>query len=306
MTSSGDVVTIEDMKKMILVIAVMAALLTCGCTETQTVQKGASIEGLTLQDLAPSTAEQLPPAIRFKLLTFEVPRQNLLQMTSLFNALSKENIKFSNRKAFDRNAFNAGIGNKEMWSLIGNELKAVKAKKTSTANITLQDRKGFEIPIKEVLDDVSLVYTNENSRVVQDNIFSSTIAFRIKAGPAARRRGTTLIRLDALSRSQNPTFISRAAGNEEFGLTVFRSLSMMMEMEEGQFLILAPQADLAKAKTEASATMNLAELFFFSRGDLLTDKQDDDPVTLEGKKYEFQRNIALARIYMLICIEVQN
>ena len=250
------------MKKLILCISVMIAV--CGCDQPQKRPQEPSIEGLKFTDLIPSTAEKLPPAIRLKMLTFELPRENLLQMTLAFKALSKENIKFANRKAFDRNAFVAGIGSQEIWSLTGDKLKAAKAKKISTNNITIRDRDGDEIPVKEVFNNVSLIYTDTSSQVIQHDLFSGTVSWRIKAGPAAQRKGAAIINIEALSRSQKPSILSKAAGNEEFGLTVFRSLSMRLKMEEGQFLILAPQTTLAKAKTETSETMNLAELFFFS------------------------------------------
>ncbi len=306
LTSPTDIVTIVDMKKLISYIAVMVVVFICGCTEPHKVQKGASIEGLKITDLIPPTTEKLPPAIRLKLLTFEVPRQNLLQMTSAFEALSKEDIKFVHRKAFDRNAFVAGIGNKEDWSLIGDELKAAKAKKISTSNIIVRDRTGYEIPVKEVLDDVSLIYTNVNSQVIQHDLFSGTISWRVKAGAAAQRKGSAVIMVEAISRTQNPTVISRAAGNEEFGLTVFRSLSMKLKMEEGQFLILAPQSTLAKAKTQTSRTMNLAELFFFSRGDFFTREQDAGSEKSDDGQYDIHQDIALAQIFLLVCTEVQN
>ena len=294
------------MKKLILYISVVAAIAVCGCDQPQKHPQEPSIEGLKFTDLIPSTTEKFPPAIRLKLLTFEIPRQNLLQMTLAFKALSKENIKFANRKAFDRNAFVAGIGSQEMWSFTGDKLKAAKAKKISTNNITIRDRDGYEIPVKEVFDDVSLVYTNANSQVIQRDLFSGTISWRIKAGPTAQRKGTAIIRIEALSRSQNPTIISKAVGNEEFGLTVFPSLSMMLKMEEGQFLILAPQAALAKAETQVSETMNLAEFFFFSKGDFFTRKGSTVAKQPTDEGYDFQKDIVLARIYMLICTEVQN
>lgn len=288
-----------SIKNLTLCISVIVAAALCGCQEPEKRSEGPSIEGLKLSDLIPSTAEKLPSAIKLRLLTFDIPRQYLLQLDPTIDALGKENIKFANRKAFDRNAFAAGIGDKEAWSIIGDELKAAKAKKISTSIITIRDRDGYEVPVKEIGENVSLIYTNADSRVIQHDLFSGTISFRIKAGPVARRKGTANIKIEAISRSLNPTIISKAAGNEEFGLTVFHSLSMMMKMEEGQFLILAPQATLAKAKTEVTAAMNLAELFFFSRGDFVTRKGD-------SMQYEIQRDIALARIYMLVCTEVQN
>ena len=277
----------------------MAALALVGCEEAQRRSKEPSIEGLKLSDLIPTTAEKLPPAIRLKLMTFDVPRQYLLRLDPAINAMGTESIKFANRKAFDRNAFVAGIGDKEAWTLIGDELKRAKAKKVSTNIITVHDRDGFEIPVKEVLDDVSLIYTNAESQVVSRDLFSGTISFRIKAGAATRRKGTANIKIEAMSRGKRPTFISKAGGNEDFGLTVFHSLSMMMKMEEGQFLILTPQATLAKAKTEMTEAMSLGELFFFSRGDFVTRKDD-------SKQFEVQRDIALARIYLLVCTEVEN
>ncbi|MBW8036189.1 MAG: hypothetical protein FVQ79_11300 [Planctomycetes bacterium] len=292
------------MKKLILCISVMVAV--CGCDQSQKLPQKPSIEGIKFTDLIPSTAEKLPAAIRLKMLTFELPRENLLQMSLAFKALSKENIKFVNRKAFDRNAFVAGIGSQEIWSLTGDKLKAAKAKKISTNNITIRNRDGDEIPVKEVFDNVSLIYTDASSQVIQHDLFSGTVSWRIKAGPAAQRKGAAIIKIEALSRSQKPSILSKATGNEEFGLTVFRSLSMMLKMEEGQFLILAPQAALAKVKTETPATINLAELFFFSRGDFYTRKPVTGSEKPDNGQYDFQKDIVLARIYMLICTEVQN
>lgn len=298
------------MKKLILRISVMVVIAVCGCEESQKYPQKRpqkpSIEGLKLTDLIPSTTEKLPAAIRLKLLTFELPRENLQQMTLAFKALSKENIKFANRKSFDRNAFVAGIGGEEIWSLIGDKLKAATAKKIDTNNIVIYDRDGYEIPVKEVFDTVSLIYTNVSSQTVRQDLFSGTLSWRIKAGPATQRKGTAIMRVEALSRSQKQTIISKTAGNEEFGLTVFRSLSMMLKMEEGQFLVLAPQAALAKAETETSETMNLAELFFFSRGDFITRKGSTVAKKPTDEGYDFQRDIVLAKIYMIICTEVQN
>jgi hypothetical protein len=294
------------MNKLILYISVMAAIAVCGCDQPQKRPQEPSIEGLKLTDLISSTAEKLPAAIRLKLLTFELPRANLLQMIHVFNALSKETIKFTNRKAFDRNAFVAGIGSQEIWSLTGDKLKAANAKKISTNNITIHDRGGYEIPVKEVFDDVSLIYTNASSQVIRHDLFSGTVSWRIKAGPAAQRKGAAIIKIEALSRSQKPTIISKVAGNEEFGLTVFRSLSMILKMEEGQFLMLAPQATLAEAETQVSETLNLAELFFFSRGDFVTRREVTVSEKPDNGQYDFQKDIVLARIYMLICVEVQN
>jgi len=294
------------MNKLILYISVMVAIAVCGCDQPQKLPQRPSIEGVKFTDLIPSTTEKLPAAIRLKLLTFEFPRENLLQMTRAFNALSEKNIKFTNRKAFDRNGFVAGIGSREIWSLTGDKLKAAKAKKISTNNITIHDRDGYEIPVKEVFDDVSLIYTNASFQVIRHDLFSGTLSWRIKAGPAARRKGTAIVKIEALSRSQSPTIISKAAGHEEFGLTVFQSQSMMLKMEEGQFLILAPQAVLAKAETQVSESMNLAEFFFFTRGDFVTRRQDTVSEKPDDGQYDFRKDIVLARIYMLICTEVQN
>ena len=99
--------------------------------------------------------------------------------------------------------------------------------------------------------------------------------------------------------------ISKAADNEEFGLTVFKSNSMTMAIEEGQFLMLAPHSSLAKADKSSAQFMSLAELFFLARGDFVTPRQDSVSGVRE-KRYDFQKNIPLARVYMLLCMEVQN
>lgn len=293
------------MNKQISYCVIIIAAAFCGCTKPKTQEPSPSIGGLKITDLIPSTAEKLPPAIKFKLYTFEMPRENLPIMESVFGGLSKSNINFTNRKAFDRNAFIAGIGSKDMWSVVGNQLRDAKAKKINTSNIIIRDKSGHEMPVKEIMDSVSLTYIDLTTKIVQRNIRSGILAWRIKVGPAMRRKGTASIRVEPLLRELQPTMISKAAGNEEFGLTVFKSNSMTMLIEEGQFLILAPQSSLAKADKGFARSASLAELFFLARGDFITPRQDGIS-GIKEKRYDFQRNIPLVRIYMLLCMEVQN
>jgi hypothetical protein len=305
LTARPEIVTITGMNKLISYCVIILAAAICGCTEPQTIEEAPSIEGLKITDLTPSTAEKLPPALSLKLYTFEMPVKNLPIMASLFSGLSQSNIHFTNRKAFSRNAFTAGIGGKDMWALTGNQLKAAKAKKISTSNIIIRDKSGYEMPVKEIMDRVSLTYIDITTKIVQRSLRGGILAWRIKAGPAMQRKGTATIRIEPLLRELQPSLISKVAENEEFGLTVFKSNSMTMLIEEGQFLILAPQSSLAKADKGSARSMSLAEIFFLARGDFVTPQQNGISGAKE-KHYDFQRNIPLVRIYMLLCMEVQN
>lgn len=305
LTASPGIVNIIDMSKLFSYCIIILAAGISGCAEPEKPDKAPSIEGIKITDLIPSTAEKLPPAISFKLYTFEMPGKNLPIMESVFSALSTGNINFTNRKAFARNAFAAGIGSKDLWAVVGKQLRDANAKKISTSNIIIRDKSGYEIPAKEIMEPVSLTYIDLDTKIVQRDLRSGVLAWRITAGPAMPRKGTAAIRVEPLLRELQPSMISKVAGNEEFGLTVFKSNSMTMVIEEGQFLILAPQADLANADKGPAQFVSLAELFFLGKGDFLTPRQDPASGVNE-KRYDLQREIPLARVYMLLCMEVQN
>ena len=307
LTPRSNIVNIKGMGKLVSYLIIVFAAGICGCTEPRAVEPEPSTERIKITDLMGSDVEKFPPAIKFKLYTFEMPSSNLPMMESVFDALSKRGIKFINRKAFDRNAFFAGIGGKDMWAAVWNQLKIAKAKKISTSNIIILDKEGYELPVKEVMDTVSLTYIDSTTQIVERSIRGGVLAWRIKAGAAMQRKGTAIIKLDPLLRQQRASIISKAVGIEDYGLTVFKSNSMMMNIEEGQFLILSPHISLSKADKGTARSKGLAEAFFISRGDFITPLSGSAvEVTGGARRYDFQKDIPLARLYLLVCVEVGN
>jgi hypothetical protein len=247
----------------------------CGCTkpvQTSTAPD-VPIEGIRIEDVAPSTPSVTPVRIVFRILSFDVASDQYEKVLDTFNKLGGKEITFVNYETFRGNNFNAAFGKSDEWPDVADVLSQIKAQRTTTENLIVYDDRGDDI-VSMLVDSGGVVtFLEPNGSEITDEFSPGRFAWVLRARPVASIRGVAQLEMRPVYRLGIDSYISRLARFRD--MRPFDGGSFGLKMSAGDFLLLGP------GRIDKSAQVNLSTMLFTS---------PKDP--------------SAARIYMIGCVGV--
>lgn len=299
-----------------LILLTAAGLVVCGCSEPEKTYPGVPLEGIKIGDLAPRHKEKLPPVITFRIFTFHIPQKNYIGMSKAFNILLKKPLHFSNYKAFRANGFDVGFGRNDLWGFVGNKLQDVNAKKVNVNNMIFYDENGNDVYGRKISSNTTVRYIANDGSSAQAELANGAFAWRIKAKKLAKRRGAAQVKIQGMFVKGYGNFMSRFPGMKTKGEVIFKPAGMIMNMDEGDFILLGPHPEIDHSisrgnidNTDLSLDQgNLASWFFNLRGNFTMPKPPRDEANNSSGQtyYEIKKNVPLVKVYLIACMGVEN
>jgi len=281
-----------------IIFLITPAIWLTGCEQPSTAQT--ALSGIKLSDIAPTFSDRLAPEIVFQIFTFEFPAQRVLDMEGFFAKLQLQPFSFANYKAFKANGFSVGFGRGREWNLVADQLRRAEAREISKNTLIVFDNTGDPISVVWIDAGQTIFYFGEDGSVGGLSPGMGQLILQLKAQPLPQVRGATQVVILPVFRQGMEENLNRLAGIEENDEEIFSFARFTLKMSDGDFILLGP-SEYKKDNTLLSG------LFFTGTGDFLTKKkppQQENQDTPAQDNYEWQRNITLIRMYLIVCMKV--
>ena len=282
----------------IQILCILALCLSSGCQQPEPKRKQASIEGVKLSDLVPAKNEFNFKQIQLDFVAFEMPAENFSTVSSVIETLSDADIVYTSKKNFKTNGFTAGIGLNEQWKDFIPALRQARARKAFTSKLLVFDQQGDDVHVKNIRTPIDISYISRIGDTREITLPDGRPQFRIKATPLSQRKGLAAIRLEALYRNNFGGNLPAPKGITVTNETLFDFSSIKLKLNEGDFLIIAPDAYSDDYTTVSS-------LFFSFIGNYPEPVTDEEDLK-KGINFRIKPDTPLLRIYMLICVKVDS
>lgn len=283
---------------LIQILCLCAVCLNVGCQQTKPKRQEASIEGIKLTDLLPPEHEFKLKQIQLDLIAFEMPAENFAVIESVIKTLSDSSIAFTSKDYFKANGFRAGLGNNEQWRELIPSLREARARKAFTSKIMIFDQQGDDVYLKNINTPLDISYLTRHGETKENTLQAGRAFFRIKAMPIVQRKGLAAVKVQALYKDNFGKTLPLPTGATIRNETLFDFTSLRLEMNEGEFLIIAPDK-----YTDDYSSIN--GLFFSFVGDYPEPVENPESI-IHGPGFKIKHGVPLVRIYMLACIKVDN
>jgi len=306
---------------LILIFVLIAGIV--GCEEPVKKTPKVPKSAIKISDLMPVNSEKLPPAINFKIYTFQIPVNKYGAMSGVLNTLNKDSIRFSNYKSFTANGFDAGLGNALTWKMVGDGLKRAGAKRAKVSTLIVYDHLGDDFFIGGLPSETLAYYYALDRSDVETILAPGSLCWNIRARKVADRRGLAQVRIQGLYKQHLNPKLSRLPDYDN-GEILFKPSSVIMNMNEGDFILLGAQpktVSLEPLEKEDKRFVNspitggrverirLVDLFFRTQADMIVPKKIDGKVqkTKTGDiLYEQARDVSVAEMFLIVCVGVND
>lgn len=331
---------------LILIIILLGCI--SGCEEPAKKRPDVPIEGIKIGDLIPKHSEKLPSAINFKIFTFQIPAANYSRFSGAFDSLSKKMMRFSNDRAFRVNGFAAGLGNTKSFQTVGEYLKKAEARRTKLSSLIAyeyvgeEQYQGNDFLVGNIPANTLTSYFDISINSKEMNLGPGLLCWRINAHETGSRRGAVQVKIQGLFKPGLGSAFSRVK-EYDTGERIFKPSSMVMKMDEGDFVLIGPKPHAIYSKptknnkgTDASSVdaaikpISLAELFFLTHGNMILpktskvtgkealieeikDKEEKTETTEKVQKektdedlYKLVKDIDIVEVFLIINLGVGN
>ena len=282
------------------IFLIIPAVWLTGCEQPKDNTAQKTLSGIKISDIAPTFSDRLAPEIVFQIFTFEFPAQRVLDLERFFANLRLQPLSFANYKAFKANGFSAAFGRGEEWNLVADQLRRTEARETSNNTLIVFDNTGDPISVVWVDAGQTIFYFGQDGSVASLSPGMGRLILQLKAEPVPEVRGAAKVVIQPVFRPGMEGSLGRLAGREKIDENVFSFARFTLKMSDGDFILLGP-GEYKKDNTLLSG------LFFTRTGDFLTKKkppqQEKQNISAQDN-YEWQRNIPLIRMYLIVCMKV--
>ncbi|MGD9110160.1 MAG: hypothetical protein PVG93_04410 [Phycisphaerales bacterium] len=249
------------MKEHRLVIVYSCLILLLGsCNESP--QEQASQDGIKIGDLAPVRTSGIPDrrlkSMEFDCYTFELPAENIEQLTDIWQILSTEPIHFSNQQAFTENSLAIGFSRIDTWDTAAELLRSAGAKKVATTALLLSSEQQNDIPMMSLTRYKDIRYLDTDLSLKSFTARPGQIVLRLKAKKIAGKRGVcNFYGKVVFVPKAKPNF--PVPENSPLGEFSFKTTGFGLRTSPGDLLLLGPTRHVTDKKA-------LVNIFFNTTG----------------------------------------
>ena len=221
---------------LILVLVIVCLVSFCGCQKAEQTPGRTPIERIRLKDLEPVDHGNLPQQIRFRILRFEVPADQIATLQKGFSQFDTAQLSFTERQAFQANGFLAGFGTNENIGGLSVLLERVQARRRETRNLLVYDDAGDDISMTMLNSKEEVSWKRANGKVAKDIFSAGRFSWMLKAAPIPDIRGVAQVRILPVYRrgiDNFLTYLARMRGYAPFDFGAFD-----VKMNPGDFVLL--------------------------------------------------------------------
>ncbi len=175
------------MKSLLWSTYITSLLLVAGCSfRAQPKEESPEIwEQTKLGELAPVggfPGREVTPLVTTNLTAhiYDIPADKLPQLSSLWQNLELQGIRFRNHQAFRSNAFRIGRADLEKWEWIQMSLGQIGAIKVSSCTLMLSDQEDTDLRIRPIPQRHNLHFTNSKQEAQQADIGPGYLVLRMR------------------------------------------------------------------------------------------------------------------------------
>ena len=227
------------------VLICFAALLT-SCTPAE---KGPSIKGIKITDLAPQHSQknadsQLLKTINFNVFIFEAPAQNIDSLQKIYQALNTEKLRFNDYDAFGANSFSAGFGQIDTLNKIVDLLDQADAQKIRKVSLLLFDGHPDTITVTRLRRKKTIWYYPTAGSLNGIKLGRGTLAIQIEAEKIPSSKGVCNVNVQPIFSSPKSLIPESKSARISFTSTGFN-----LQMSPSDFFLLGPQKYISSQVT---------------------------------------------------------
>jgi len=252
------------MNRVCFFILLVGAVGVGGCGDSARSTDKIPTGGIKLDDLAAGPDEKEPSQIYFRVFTFELPVEQVKPLQEVFKVMSRRQIRFADRDAFDANGFLAGFGTQEDWPGLSGELDKLVARKTATRNVVVYEAAGDDVSVSLLNSTQDVAWVGEGGKVMRDAFAVGRFAWVLKAQPMESVRGVAQVEILPVYKIGTQSFFSHLANMRDS--SPFSAASMNIRMSPGDYVLLASGGEPVGADGQAIAPLTLNRLLFYPAG----------------------------------------
>ncbi|MCX5636885.1 MAG: hypothetical protein NTX52_04225, partial [Planctomycetota bacterium] len=173
----------------LVLFSAVGAGLTGGCSKPAL--EGPSREilaGLTIKDIEPVRSEVSLSQVGLRLVTYEMPLENLSSFEKAVGGTGSESIRFAGRKAFEANGLSVGAGPRDSWQKVWAILEKAKTERIRYENLLLFGDLSQEIGDVRIDPKEKLFGGISGSRPAEFAQGSAMLFWQLKARPSEINR----------------------------------------------------------------------------------------------------------------------
>jgi hypothetical protein len=238
-----------------------AAIVLGGCQEPETQADQVSIDGIKITDIAPETIETIPHQIVFRILTFEVPSEQIDLLQETFRAMSKRQIQFADRDAFDANGFLAGFGTQQEWPAFSGGLEKAISRRTATRNVVVYEAAGDDIAGSMLNSSHDVAWIAAGGKTSRETFAVGRFAWMLKARPLESIRGVAQVQIVPVYRIGTRSLLAHLASVSDF--TAFPASAISIRMSPGDYVLLGSAGEPVSRDGRPIAPLTLNRLLFY-------------------------------------------
>ncbi len=208
----------------------------CGCPTAEQAPGRTLIDRIKLKDLEPVDPGNLPPQIRFRILRFEVPADQIATLQQGFSQFDTAQLRFAERRAFQANGFLAGFATNEHIGRLSALLERVQARRKETRNLLVYDDSGDNISMTTLNWKEEVSWKRADGKVAKDVFSPGRFSWMLKAAPVPDVRGVAQIRILPVYRMGTDSFLTYMARMR--GYAPFDFGAFDVRMNPGDFVLL--------------------------------------------------------------------
>ena len=249
------------MNRICFFVLLLCAIGPGGCQDPPHGADQVPIEGIKLGDLAAGSGEAVPPQIFFRMFTFDLPADQLDHLGSVFRNMSKRQIQFADRDAFDANGFLAGFGTQQEWPALSAELDKLIARKTATRNVVVYEAAGDDISTSMLSSTQDVAWIGGDGRVKRDTFAVGRFTWMLKARPMQTIRGVAQVEIMPAYKIGTQSFLTHLAHVRDFA--PFSDSGFSLRMSPGDYILLGSAGEPTGPDGSAIAPLTLNRLLFY-------------------------------------------
>jgi hypothetical protein len=232
-----------------------------GCGKSQNRTDKVPIDGIKLGNLATGPDEAMPPRIGFRVFTFELPAQQVDLLKETFALMSKRQIRFADRDAFEANGFLAGFGTQQDWPALSVEMDKLVARRTATRNVVVYEAAGDDISVTLLNSTHDVAWIEAGGKAVRDTFAVGRFTWMLKARPLESVRGVAQVQISPVYKLGTQSFLSHLAQVRDH--TAFSAAALDIRMGPGDYVLLGSAGEPAGLGGQSTAPFTLNRLLFY-------------------------------------------
>lgn len=222
-----------------------------GCLEPQAGDRmrDPALEGVKFTDLQSSVrAAQSDPQLSFTVLTYELDDASLNSLSKVFRRLTRREIRYDNKTAFDANGFAVGWASGPKTSEVARTLTEIGAKRTRQSRFIIPPG-AYEFICERPIDAQSMRFPTSHRTIGQVSLDMGKLGWLISVKHDDPGQTAVQVQLEPAFWKEGMSDLRLMSGKVPYKYQTFDVGRLTLEMQLGQLCVLAPAGAILQQQT---------------------------------------------------------